>query len=110
MARRFGNAEALRIAPDEWDGELDGGPSLVRLAVARRGRPEQERVLSLRVADAPRIDALRERMLAALWEGGAAAPDDALTALALAAETLMDRAAGAAADDDGHRDEGGGRE
>ena len=110
VARRFRNAEALRIAPDKGHGGHDGGPSLVRLAVARRGRPEQERVLSLRVADAPRIDALRERMLAALGEGATAAPDDALTALALAAETLMERAAGAAADDDGHHDEGGGRE
>ncbi len=98
VARRFRNAEALRIAADG----VDGGPSLVRLAVARRGRPEQERVLPLRVADAPRIDALRERMLTALCEDGAdAAPDDALTALALAAEALMARVAGVAGYDDG---------
>lgn len=111
VARRFRNAEALRIVPDGGNGGLDGGPSLVRLSIARRGRPEHERVLPLRVADAPRIDALRERMLAALDEDAAAAgPDDALTALALAAESLMERAASVAADDDEHQDEGGGRE
>ena len=89
VARRFRNAEALRIG----SGGPDDRQGAVLLAVTRRGRTERKRVLPLRPADHARVDRLRKRLLAVL-EGdrnaAAAAPEDALTALALAAETLLE--------------------
>ena len=88
VARAFRSAESLVIGAD---GAADG-QALLRLAVARLGRAEQERVLPLRAADESRVGALRDRILDTVGrKGSAAAPDrdQALAALALAAEALI---------------------
>ena len=74
------------------NGPADGQP-LLRLSVARRGCPEQERVLPLRTDDEERIAALRDRILDTVRPGAETAACDseqALAALALAAESLID--------------------
>ena len=90
IARAFRGAESLSMGGDAAVGEQ----SLVRLAVARRGRPEQERVLPLRTADESRIATLRDRILDAVkgtgFDAAASGRDQALAALALAAESLLD--------------------
>ena len=89
VARAFRSAESLVVA---GDGE-DSGQSLLRLAVARRGHPERDRVLPLRSADETRIAELRDRILDAVRANGsrtaATNRDQALAALALAAESLI---------------------
>ena len=89
-ARAFRSAESLVVA----ENESDGGQGLLRLAVARRGHPERDRVLPLRSADETRITALRDRILDAVTANGsktaATDRDQALAALALAAESLID--------------------
>ena len=89
VARAFRSAESLVIGA----GGAAGGQALLRLAVARLGGAEQERVLPLRAADESRVRALRDQILDTVgWRGSAAAPDrdQALAALALAAESLID--------------------
>lgn len=89
VARAFRSAESLTIGA----GGAKGGQALLRLAVARRGRAEQERVVPLRNADGPRLRALRERILDTVGRTGPRAGldrDRALAALALAAEVLID--------------------
>ena len=92
VARAFRGAESLLVAPN---GPADGQP-LLRLSVARRGRPEQERVLPLRAAEESRIAALRDRILDTVRqpraEAAACDREQALAALALAAESLIDGA------------------
>ena len=92
VARAFRGAESLLV---DANGAA-GGQALLRLAVARRGRPEHERVLPLRAADENRIAALRDRILDTVTRPGAEAAafdnDQALAALALAAESLIDGA------------------
>ena len=92
VARAFRGAESLLVAPN---GPADGQP-LLRLSVARRGRPEQERVLPLRAAEESRIAALRDRILDTVRrpraEAAACDSEQALAALALAAESLIDGA------------------
>ena len=89
VARAFRTAESLMVAADGADGEQ----RLLRLAVARRGYPERDRVLPLRSADETRISALRDRILDAVRANGsktaATDRDHALAALALAAESLI---------------------
>ena len=89
VARAFRSAESLTIGA----GAATGGQALLRLAVARRGRAEQERVVPLRNADEPRLRALRDRILDTVGRTGSTAGLDreqALAALALAAEALID--------------------
>ncbi|MDE0100344.1 MAG: hypothetical protein OXM87_12185, partial [Truepera sp.] len=90
VARAFRSAESLLVAPDG----TDAGHSLLRLAVARRGHPEHDRVLPLRPTEEARIAALRDRILATVKRKGSKSPacnrDQALAALALAAESLID--------------------
>ena len=90
VARAFRSAESLVVSIDRAAGDQ----ALVRLAVAHRGGAEHERVLPLRSSDKPRIMALRDRILDAVnSEGAETAPkerDKMLTALALAAESLLD--------------------
>ena len=90
VARAFRSAESLAVAADG----ADGGQSLLRLAVARRGHSERDRVLSLRSADEARVAALRDRILDTVRGDGsktaAGTRDQALAALALAAESLID--------------------
>ena len=92
VARAFRGAESLLVDPN---GPADEQP-LLRLSVARRGRPEQERVLPLRAAEEHRIAALRDRILDTLRrpraEAAACDSEQALAALALAAESLIDGA------------------
>ena len=92
VARAFLGAESLLVNPN---GPADGQP-LLRLSVARRGRPEQERVLPLRAAEEQRIAALRDRILDTVRqpraEAAACDSEQALAALALAAESLIDGA------------------
>lgn len=92
VARAFRGAESLLVDPT---GPADGQP-LLRLSVARRGRPEQERVLPLRAAEENRIAALRDRILDTVRqpraEAAACDSEQALAALALAAESLIDGA------------------
>ena len=89
LARAFRTAESLVVVPDG----TDPGQGLLRLAVARRGHPEHDRVLPLRSADETQVAALRDRILDALRANGSKATaydsDQALAALALAAETLI---------------------
>ena len=89
VARAFRSAESLLVGVDGATGEQ----ALLRLAVARRGGPEHQRVLPLRTADASCIAALRDRILSAVNQtsskAAAADRDQALAALALAAETLL---------------------
>ena len=89
VARAFRTAESLVVAHDG----ADGGQGLLRLAVARRGHPERDRVLPLRSADETQITALRDRILDAVGAHGsktaATDRDQALAALALAAESLI---------------------
>ena len=84
-ARAFRSAESLAVA--------DGGQGLLRLAVARRGHPERDRVLPLRSADEARIAELRDRILDAVTGNRSKTAgcdrDQALAALALAAESLI---------------------
>ena len=102
VARSFRGAESLLVDPN---GPIDGQP-LLRLSVARRGRPEQERVFPLRAAEESRIAALRDRILDTVRrpraEAAACDSEQALAALALAAESLLDGA-------DGSQPERGGR-
>ena len=87
VARAFRSAESLVVAADG----ADGGQSLLRLAVARRGHPERDRVLPLRSADEAWIAALRDRILDTVrGHGSKTVGDQALAALALAAESLID--------------------
>ena len=90
VARAFRSAESLVVGADG----TAGGQDLLRLAVARRGHPERDRVLPLRSADKTRIVALRDRILDAVRANGmntaACDRDQALAALALAAESLID--------------------
>ena len=90
VARAFRGAESLLV--DATNGAACG-PALLRLAVARRGRPEHERVLPLRAAEEKRIAALRDRILDTVSRSGPEAAafdnDQALAALALAAESLL---------------------
>ena len=89
VARAFRSAESLTVAGDGADGEH----GLLRLAVARRGHPERDRVLPLRSADKARIAGLRDRILDAVAgnrsKTAGCDPDQALAALALAAESLI---------------------
>ena len=89
VARAFRSVESLVVT---GHGE-DGGQGLVRLAVARRGHPERDRVLPLRSADEARVTAIRDRILDAVSRTGsktaACDRDHALAALALAAESLI---------------------
>lgn len=89
LARAFRSAESLSVGVDAGASEQP----LVRLAVARRGRPEHERVLPLRPADESRIATLRDRILDSVKETGSEVAssnrDEALAALALAAESLL---------------------
>ena len=90
VARAFRSAESLVVSADG----ADGGQGLLRLAVARRGHPERDRVLPLRSADEARIAALRDRILDTVRGTGSKTAarnrDQALAALALAAESLID--------------------
>ena len=89
VARAFRSAESLTIDA----GAATGGQALLRLAVARRGRAEQERVVPLRNTDEARLRALRDRILDTVGRTGSTAAldrDQALAALALAAEALID--------------------
>ena len=89
VARTFRGAESLLVGIDGATGEQ----ALVRLAVARRGGVERERVLPLRTCEESRISELRDRILKAVNSTGTGAAaserDAALTALALAAESLI---------------------
>ena len=86
VARRFRSAEVLAVGGEDTGDDW----TLLRLAVARRGRPEQERLLQLRPADTPAAEALCDRILDAAREAGAtASPSRTLAALALAAERLL---------------------
>ncbi len=89
VARAFRSAESLVVADDG----PHGGRGLLRLAVARRGHPERDRVLPLRSADETRIAALRDRILDTVRANGSKTTaidrDQALAALALAAESLI---------------------
>ena len=89
VARAFRGAEALLVGA----GGADSGHSLLRLAIARRGQPERDCVLPLRSADEAEIDALRHRILDTVRVNGSPAAgrdrDQALAALALAAESLI---------------------
>ena len=89
VARTFRGAESLLVGIDGATDEQ----ALVRLAVARRGGVERERVLPLRACDQSRISDLRNRILHVVKSTGAGAAaagrDVALTALALAAESLI---------------------
>ena len=85
VARAFRSAESLLVGRDGTAGEQE----LLRLAIARRGHPERDRVLPLRSNDEARIAALRDEILDTVKK---AANDAAVTiaALALAAESLID--------------------
>ena len=89
VARAFRSAESLAVVGDG----ADGPQGLLRLAVARRGHPERDRVLPLRSADQARIAALRDRILDAVAGNRSKTAgcdrDQALAALALAAESLI---------------------
>ena len=89
VVRRFRDTEALAVGSSAVSGDV----SLIRLAVTQRGQAERERVLPLRTADEARIVKLRDRILKAASGNGATtgtpSDDDALTALALAAEKLI---------------------
>ncbi len=90
VGRSFRGAESLLIGADG----ADGGRTLLRLAVARRGQPERDCVLPLRPADESRIVALRDRILDTVGVNGSPAAggdrDQVLAALALAAESLIE--------------------
>ena len=85
VARAFRSAESLLVGRVGTAGEQE----LLRLAIARRGHPERDRVLPLRSDDEARIAALRDEILDTVKK---AANDAAvgITALALAAESLID--------------------
>ena len=88
VARAFRSVESLVIG----SGGAAGGQALLRLAVARLGRAEEERVLPLRAADESRVGVLRDRILDTVRRKGSAPAldrDQALAALALAAEALI---------------------
>ena len=90
VARAFRSTESLLVGANG----AGGGQALIRLAVVRRGHAERDRVLPLRSKDEPRIAALRDRILDTVRANGAQATacdrDEALAALALAAESLID--------------------
>ena len=84
VARAFRSAESLLVGRDGTSGEQE----LLRVAVARRGHLERERVLALRLVDEARIAALRDEILDAVKK----AADDAvagIAAVALAVESLI---------------------
>ena len=89
VARAFRTAESLVVVGDG----ANGGQGLLRLAVARRGHPERDRVLPLRSADEALVATIRDRILDTLKGNGlqnaACDRDQALAALALAAESLL---------------------
>ena len=91
VARRFRDTEALAVGSSRNRGDF----SLIRLAVTQRGQSERERVLPLRTSNEERIVELRDRILKTVRANGATAKtsgdDDALAALALAAEEIMGR-------------------
>ena len=91
VTRRFRDTEALVVGPGGADGDL----SLIRLAVTQCGHAEQERVLPLRTADETRIAGLRDSILRTVDRNGTTTrthtDDEALAALALAAEKIMGR-------------------
>lgn len=87
VGRHFRDAEALLAGTDPSADSLP----LVRLAVTRRGAVPRERVLPLRRADRTRLEAARDRVLAAATSDVTTGTrrDEALAALALAAERLL---------------------
>ncbi len=101
VARAFRTAESLVLVGDA----ADGAHGLLRLAVARRGQPERDRVLPLRSADDARVAAIRDRILSALPGNSLKTTicdrDQALAALALAAESLLRASEPAPAGEDG---------
>ena len=90
VARAFRGAESLLVGVAGAAGEQE----LLRLAVARRGHPERDRVLPLRSADEALITALRDEVLVTVkkraFDAAARVREVALIALALAAESLID--------------------
>ena len=91
VARRFRNMETLLV--DNGADLADGAVPLLRLAVARRGHAERERVLRLRAGDEQQIANVRRRLQNAL---GGDPPDRVLAALALITEDIL-----ASSDDSG---------
>ena len=85
VARRFRNMEALLVDRPARGG---GADAVLRLAVARRGHAERERVLPLRAGDDAQVDALCKRMRDTLAPDDP--PDRVLAALALIAENLLE--------------------
>ena len=95
-AHRFHTAESLAV-----EARATKGAPLLRLAVARPGRPETARVLPVPRGSRNRIAAAADCMLRAT--DGSLTRDEALTALAVAAERLLepDRKAPPAGPDNG---------
>ena len=91
VARRFRNMETLLV--DNGADLADGAVPLLRLAVARRGHAERERVLRLRAGDEQQIANVRRRLQNALGDDP---PDRVLAALALITEDIL-----ASSDDSG---------
>ena len=84
LARRFRNTEALLV---DLPGVGESDNTLLRLAVARRGHAERERVLELRADDEQEIASVRARVMKAL--NGDEPPERVLAAFALIAEDLI---------------------
>ena len=84
VTRRFRNMETLLV---DGADPADGAVPLLRLAVARRGHAERERVLRLRAGDEQQIADVRRRLQNAL--GGDDPPDRVLAALALITEDIL---------------------
>ena len=82
-ARRFRTAESLVV-----EAPVAKGAALLRLAVARPGQPETARVLPVPRGSRDRIAAAADRMLRAA--DGPLSRDETLTALAVAAERLLE--------------------
>ena len=85
VSRRFRNMEALLV---DRPARGEGADTVLRLAVARRGHAERERVLPLRAGEDTHVDDLCKRVKNAL--GPDDPPDRVLAALALIAENLLD--------------------
>ncbi len=90
VAQAFHSAESLLVGGEG----TAGGQTMLRLAVARRGEPERDCVVRLRSADEGRIGTLRDRILDTVKGRGSTSSarerDQALVALALVAESLID--------------------
>ena len=82
-AHRFQTAESLAV-----EAPAAKGTALLRLAVARPGQPETARVLPVPRGSRDRIAAAAERMLRNV--DGPLTRDETLTALAVAAERLLE--------------------